>query len=107
MIIGYQTTSHVPEALLRLVESYLALGVVSEAQNAAAVLGYNFPGSKWYEDAFNLLAKHNFIPQFADGNDLIVEEVVVGDGLMIEEADVVIVEGAIAPGELLDQEAGF
>ena len=51
----YQTTSHVPEALERLVESYAALGLLSEAKKAAAVLGYNFPGSDWYQDAYNLL----------------------------------------------------
>jgi outer membrane protein assembly factor BamD len=59
----YQTTSQVPEALLRLTETYLALGVVSEAQTAAAVLGHNFPGSQWYEDSYNLLAQHNLVPQ--------------------------------------------
>ena len=45
----YQTTSHVPEALERLTECYLALGVTDEAQTAAAVLGYNYPGSSWYQ----------------------------------------------------------
>ena len=51
----YQTTSHVPEALERIVESYLALGIPDEAKSAAAVLGYNYPGSAWYEDAYRLL----------------------------------------------------
>lgn len=51
----YQTTSHLPEALHRLVESYLALGVVDEARAAAAVLGHNYPGSDWYEDSYALL----------------------------------------------------
>ncbi len=74
VIIGYQTTSHVPEALLRLVESYMALGVVGEAQNAAAVLGYNFPGSTWYEDAFNLLAEHNLVPRLAPANELLTDD---------------------------------
>ena len=54
----YQTTSHVPEALFRLTEAYLALGVPEEAKKAAAVLGYNYPGSKWYERAFELVQKH-------------------------------------------------
>ena len=54
----YQTTTHVPEALQRLTESYLALGVNDEAQTAAAVLGYNYPGSDWYEDSYNLLQEH-------------------------------------------------
>lgn len=51
----YQTTTHVPEALHRLTESYLALGVTPEAQATAAVLGYNFPGSEWYQDSYALL----------------------------------------------------
>jgi len=51
----YQTTSHVPEALERLVECYTALGMMAEAKKNGAVLGYNFPGSQWYQDAYNLL----------------------------------------------------
>ena len=47
----YQTTRHVEEALHRLTESYLALGIVPEAQTAAAVLGHNFPDSEWYKDS--------------------------------------------------------
>ena len=54
----YQTTSHTPEALERLVESYLALGVPQEAHKAAAVLGRNYPGSKWYRRAYALIARH-------------------------------------------------
>ena len=54
----YDTTTHVPEALERLVESYLALGIPEEAKKAAAVLGYNYPGSKWYERAHRLVQKH-------------------------------------------------
>jgi outer membrane protein assembly factor BamD len=59
----YQTTSHVPEALERLVECYLALGITKEAKATAAVLGYNFPGSDWYEDAYGLLAAKNLAPE--------------------------------------------
>ena len=51
----YQTTTHTPEALLRLVESYLALGLRGEAEKYAAVLGHNFPSSSWYKDAYILL----------------------------------------------------
>ena len=51
----YQTTTHVPEALHRLTESYLALGLQQEAQKNAAVLGYNFPSSVWYQDSYALL----------------------------------------------------
>lgn len=58
----YNTTSHVPEALLRLVECYLSLGLVEEAQKNAAVLGHNFPGSSWYQDAYNLMQKKNVAP---------------------------------------------
>ena len=54
----YQTTSHTPEALERLVESYLALGVPAEAKKAAAVLGTNYPGSKWYKRSFELIQRH-------------------------------------------------
>jgi outer membrane protein assembly factor BamD len=51
----YQQTSHVPEALFRLVESYLALGLPQEAEKSAAVLGTNYPGSEWYERAYKLM----------------------------------------------------
>ena len=55
VIDKYQTTSHVPEALHRLIECYLALGLKEEAQRTAAVLGYNYPGSDWYQDSFSLV----------------------------------------------------
>jgi outer membrane protein assembly factor BamD len=58
----YQTTTHAPEALERLTEAYLALGVVKEAQTSAAVLGYNYPGSRWYMDAYALLTENNIAP---------------------------------------------
>jgi outer membrane protein assembly factor BamD len=51
----YQTTTHAPEALHRLVESYLALGLNAEAKSTAAVLGYNYPGSEWYLDSYELM----------------------------------------------------
>jgi outer membrane protein assembly factor BamD len=54
----YQTTSHAPEALMRLTESYLALGVPDEASRAAAVLGRNYPGTDWYKRAYDLIARH-------------------------------------------------
>jgi outer membrane protein assembly factor BamD len=59
----YQTTSHVPEALHRLTEAYLALGIVDEAKAAAAVLGHNFPGSEWYIDSYALLVDANVRPE--------------------------------------------
>lgn len=55
VIRDYETTSHTPEALHRLVEAYVALGVDEEARQVASVLGYNFPGSNWYEDSYDLL----------------------------------------------------
>jgi outer membrane protein assembly factor BamD len=55
VIDKYQTTSHVPEALHRLVECYLALGLTEEARKMAAVLGYNYPGSQWYSDSYALV----------------------------------------------------
>jgi outer membrane protein assembly factor BamD len=58
VIDKYQTTTHVPEALERLVESYLVLGVPEEAKKAAAVLGANYPGSKWYERSYKLIKDH-------------------------------------------------
>lgn len=58
VIDKYQTTSHVPEALFRLVEANLALGIPEEANKSAAVLGANFPGSKWYERSYGLIQEH-------------------------------------------------
>ena len=59
----YNTTSQTPEALHRLVESYLGLGVQSEAKNAAAVLGFNYPGSPWYVDSYALLTGERLGPE--------------------------------------------
>ena len=64
----YQTTRHVEEALYRLTESYLALGIVPEAQTAAAVLGHNFPDSEWYQDSYALLNKGGLEPQENKGS---------------------------------------
>lgn len=58
VIDNYQTTTHAPEALMRLTESYLALGVKDEAKKAAAVLGANYPGTDWYDRAYELIQKH-------------------------------------------------
>jgi len=62
VVTDYQTTTHTPEALYRLTETYLALGVRSEAQTAAAVLGFNYPNSEWYRDAFALLSGQGLAP---------------------------------------------
>jgi outer membrane protein assembly factor BamD len=63
VIERFQTTTHVPEALHRLTECYLALGITDEAQMSAAVLGHNFPGSRWYDDSYALLDNRNLKPQ--------------------------------------------
>mgnify|MGYP000630564671 CR=1 FL=1 len=56
VVENFQSTTHVPEALHRLVELYLKLGIVEEASNYAAVLGHNYPSSEWYKDSYRLLA---------------------------------------------------
>ena len=58
VIDKYQTTTHAPEALERLVESYLSLGLPDEAQRAAAVLDKNYPGTDWYKRAYKLMQEH-------------------------------------------------
>lgn len=68
VVSKYQTTRHVEEALERLTEAYLALGVVSEAQTAAAVLGHNFPDSPWYKDAYKLLQSGGHEPREDTGS---------------------------------------
>jgi len=57
VVENYQTTTHAPEALHRLVEAYLALGLPDEAQKMGAVLGHNYPGSEWYQASYSLLTK--------------------------------------------------
>jgi outer membrane protein assembly factor BamD len=59
---SYQTTSHTPEALYRLVECYLTIGLAGEAVRNGAVLGYNFPGDIWYHDAYKLLTSRGLRP---------------------------------------------
>ena len=59
---NYQTTRHAEEALYRLVEAYLGLGITAEAETAAAVLGHNFPDSQWYQDAYALLKGKGLSP---------------------------------------------
>ena len=66
VIEQYQTTTHVPEALHRVTESYLALGITDEAQMATSVLGYNFPGSNWYEESYTLLERRSLAPSRKD-----------------------------------------
>jgi len=63
VVKNMQTTRHVEEALHRLTECYLALGIVPEAQTAAAVLGHNYPDSEWYADSYSLLTKGGVRPR--------------------------------------------
>ncbi len=63
VITKYQTTRHVEEALMRLTEAYMALGITNEAQTAAAVLGHNFPDSPWYKDSYVLLQSGGLEPR--------------------------------------------
>lgn len=63
VITEYRNTSQTPEALYRLTEGYMALGVISEAQTAAAVLGTNYPNSEWYRDAYRLVAADGVAPE--------------------------------------------
>jgi outer membrane protein assembly factor BamD len=69
VVRDYGTTTHVPEALHRLVESYVALGVDDEARQVAAVLGHNFPGSDWYQDSYDLLTREGITLDEAVGRD--------------------------------------
>ena len=63
VVQDYQTTTHTPEALHRLVESYLSLGLDQEAQTAGAILGHNFQGSQWYQDSYALLTGRGLRPE--------------------------------------------
>jgi outer membrane protein assembly factor BamD len=63
VLTAFQNTRHSEEALYRLVEAYLGLGVTDEAQTAAAVLGHNFPDGQWYKDAYNLLKTGGLSPK--------------------------------------------
>jgi outer membrane protein assembly factor BamD len=68
VVTQYQTTRHVEEALTRLTEAYMALGIVDEAQTAAAVLGHNFPDSPWYKDAYGLVRAGGLEPHENQGS---------------------------------------
>ena len=64
----WQTSTHVEEALFRLTEGYLLLGLTNEAATAAAVLGHNYPSSTWYKQAYDLLAKQGLAPAVNSGS---------------------------------------
>lgn len=68
VVTDYQQTAHVEEALMRLTECYMALGIVNEAQTAAAILGRNYPDSPWYKDAYALLQSGGAAPKEDTGS---------------------------------------
>lgn len=68
VVTKYQTTRHVEEALARLAESYMALGIITEAQTAAVVLGHNFPDSPWYKDTYALVSSGGAVPREDKGS---------------------------------------
>ena len=68
VVEDFQTTSHTPEALHRLVEAYLSLGLTDEAQTAAAILGYNYQSSDWYQDSYALLTGQGLRPEARGDN---------------------------------------
>jgi len=81
VVEAYQTTSHTPEALYRLVEAYLALGLTDEAQTAGAILGTNFQSTVWYADAFALLTGQGLRAEVVGDNWLsnFYRQVVLGE----------------------------
>jgi len=68
VVEDFQTTSHTAEALHRLVESYLSLGLTDEAQTAGAILGHNFQSTRWYEDSYRLLTRQGLEPKVRGKN---------------------------------------
>ncbi len=83
VVEDFQTTSHTPEALHRLVESYLSLGLTAEAQAAGAILGHNFRSTEWYEDSYKLLTGQGLEPRALGNNWLsqIYRQVIQGKWL--------------------------
>lgn len=74
VVDNYQKTTHVPEALHRLTEAYLALGLTEDARRAAAVLGHNFPGSEWYIDSYEIVEQKQIRPRETPWYDLWSED---------------------------------
>ncbi len=85
VVTQYQTTRHVEEALYRLTECYMMLGIAPEAQTAAAVLGHNFPDSDWYKDAYNLVRGSGFEPEENKGSWMSKAFKKLGVGWMLSE----------------------
>jgi outer membrane protein assembly factor BamD len=84
VVASYEKSNQTPEALFRIAESYLALGIEDEAQAAAAVLGYNFPTSDWYKDAYAMLKRKNLEPQESEDTPSWLSDVVQGVRKSIE-----------------------
>ncbi|MBV7379022.1 outer membrane protein assembly factor BamD [Maritimibacter dapengensis] len=83
VVEDFQTTTQTPEALYRLIEAYLSLGLTDEAQTAGAILGYNFQSTEWYEDGFRLLTKNGLKPEQKGNNWLsaIYRQMIKGEWL--------------------------
>ena len=83
VVEDFQTTTHTPEALHRLIEGYLSLGLTQEAQTAGAILGYNYQSTKWYEDSYDLLTGQGLEPRVFDDNWLgaVYRQMVKGEWL--------------------------
>ena len=83
VVEDFQTTTHTPEALFRLIESYLSLGLLNEAQTAGAILGYNYQSTEWYEDGYKLLQKQGLKPTALGDNWLsaIYRQMIKGEWL--------------------------
>lgn len=79
----YQTTSQTPEALHRMVEAYIALGLQDEARRTALVLGTNFPGSEWYSDSYALLTGVETLPKPEEGGTMssLYRQIILGEWL--------------------------
>ncbi len=89
----YQTTNHASEALHRLVEAYLELGIVDEARSAAAVLGYNYPGSRWYADTYRLFERRDILISDLRKDRREVEETAEDPNKILQELDPDTVDG--------------
>jgi outer membrane protein assembly factor BamD len=102
VVVEYQTTAHVEEALHRLVEANMALGIVPEAQAAAAVLGHNFPTSSWYEASYSLLKTGGVTPQGATSGWLAdaVKSIIPGSKAKAQPTPAAVPEGMPSPDQL-------
>ena len=85
VVRDYENTIHVVEALHRLVENYLSLGLVMEARRTAAVLGYNYPKSEWYRDSYSLLADYGLVDNKKDYRRAAISLSDIGDSLSLKE----------------------